>query len=59
MKGKSLAMDAVNNARQMSLMLLDWRTMTKDAIDKCVIGIDKRLDNLAEIIDNGAVEDDI
>ena len=50
----ALIKDALNNARQ----LVNIQNYSYHTVITCVEGAKKRLDNLAEIIDNGAVEDD-
>ena len=50
----ALIKDALNNARQ----LVSIHNYSYHTVIKCVEGAKKRLDTLADIIDNGAVEDD-
>jgi len=51
----ALIKDALNNARQ--LVSNYWMTCDHEREYMCVDGIEHRLDNLAEIIDNGIVEE--
>jgi len=51
----ALIKDALNNARQVAMWLKEWTD--GELVTKCAKGISSRLDTVADIIDNGIVED--
>ena len=51
----TLVNDGLNNARQLAVWLQDWTD--GELVTECAKGISSRLDTVADIIDNGIVED--